>query len=561
MSNIAGKAYGMNVMTPMRPCRTWINRAALHGVARASRERSRGLLGLSHHPLRALGHHQARPMARSRPGQADRCKNDYMLFCSNFNGTWDQYIDAFSDGIPSGLDLFWYSSTKYPHSIPISAVQGLHPGQPDRHQLLLQFGPGRGAARHQVGIAGAARDLALAAKQASLSPADFRKQYVATLVGVQNDLGYQGYAPIASVDTDNADRNRERYVRSSARGRQSAAVNRCRSSDRGSRDADIRWRTLFPDGVVPIRTAPVKDGDRRDVAGSCVAQTPQPAADGRGDARLRRRTEPVRAQHAQPFRPLRDHRRRGLYRDAWGAIRSGDWSAASDLAVAQPQDHLKCPFLVLVVDFDAKSGADAERDSYLAELWSTMGQELREIFMFCEGFESKVKDAASFAAYIAACQLETTMSFNDYYAEDPNLPAWPEKPFLWAGIASLAVFGLGRCGLCSCACGCRGCPTLLCWRSWAWRRWLPSSWRPMRPSWQAGGKPFPSAPDSDLPSVLKALHLRRTFTRFAIDSQMQAAGTDAASAQKLYDDFAKFVATNRPDEIGAPTQAPGVIGI
>jgi hypothetical protein len=47
-----------------------------------------------------------------------------------------------------------------------------------------------------------------------LSPADFRKQYVAALVGVQNDLGYQGYAPIASVDTDNADRNREDYVRS-----------------------------------------------------------------------------------------------------------------------------------------------------------------------------------------------------------------------------------------------------------------------------------------------------------------------------------------------------------
>ena len=23
-----------------------------------------------------------------------------MLFCSNFNGTWDQYIDAFADGIP-----------------------------------------------------------------------------------------------------------------------------------------------------------------------------------------------------------------------------------------------------------------------------------------------------------------------------------------------------------------------------------------------------------------------------------------------------------------------------
>jgi hypothetical protein len=77
----------------------------------------------------------------------------------------------------------------------------------------------------------------------------------------------------------------------------------------------------------------------------------------------------------------------------------------------------------------------------------------------------------------------------------------------------------------------------------------------------AGRTPFPSAPDSDLPSVLKALHLRRTFTRFTIDSQMQAAGTDAASAQKLYDNFAAFIAANKPNDIGAPTQAPGVIEI
>ena len=189
-----------------------------------------------------------------------------------------------------------------------------------------------------------------------------------------------------------------------------------------------------------------------------------------------------------------------------------------------------------------------------------MGQELREILIFCEGFKSTVTDAAGFAAYIASCQLETTMSFNDYYADAPTLPAWPEKNFLWAAIASLLILGLG----------------------------LLASFMPSLPSWlphpfvlvivgvvalvavvlaayasivAAGRKPFPSAPDSDLPSVLKALHLQRTFTRFAIDSQMQAAGTDAASAQKLYDDFAAFVAANKPNDIGAPTQAPGVIGI
>ena len=237
----------------------------------------------------------------------------------------------------------------------------------------------------------------------------------------------------------------------------------------------------------------------------------------------------------------------------WGRVRG------VDLVVAQPQDHLKCPFLVFVVDFDAKSGADAERDSYLVELWNTMGQELREIFIFCEGFKSKVTDAASFAAYIGSCQLETTMSFNDYYADTPTLPAWPEKIFLWAGIASLLVLVLGLLGSGMSGLFMRG------WPPWLVIAGVVALVAVILAAYAsimaAGAKPFPSAPDSDLPSVLKALHLQRTFTRFAIDSQMQAAGTDAASAQMLYDDFAAFVAANKPNDIGAPTQAPGVIGI
>jgi len=77
----------------------------------------------------------------------------------------------------------------------------------------------------------------------------------------------------------------------------------------------------------------------------------------------------------------------------------------------------------------------------------------------------------------------------------------------------------------------------------------------------AGRKPFPAAPYADLPTVLKALYLRRKFTRFAIDSQMQSVGTDAASAQQLYDGFKAFLAENKPDDLKNPTQAPGVIGI
>ena len=210
MSNVSGKAYGMNVVTPMRPSRTWINRA-LFMAARALPRSLGGLLGLSII-------HFARWIIIKRDqwpdlGQGKQSlQNDYMLFCSNFNGTWDQYIDTFSDGIPGGLDLLWYSSTRYPHSIPISPFKGyIRDNQVDTDYYYNSV---PGAAQRDVKSALRVRRaiLELAAKQASLSPADFRKQYVTALIGVQNDLGYQGYAPIASVDTDNASRNRETYV-------------------------------------------------------------------------------------------------------------------------------------------------------------------------------------------------------------------------------------------------------------------------------------------------------------------------------------------------------------
>lgn len=243
-------------------------------------------------------------------------------------------------------------------------------------------------------------------------------------------------------------------------------------------------------------------------------------------------------------------------------------AASETLTIAQPQDHLNCPFLLLAVDFDAKSGADSERDSYLVELWNTMEADLREIFTFCQGFDSEVKDAASFAAYIAGCQLETTMSFNDYYADMPKLPAWPANLYKWGallgggamlgGLAAMAILFIASLVTQS-------------WHPWLnWAVWLTLGGAAVlvvevilayATVMAAGGKPFPAASDSGLPSVLKSLYLQRTFTRFAIDSQMLAAGTDAASAQQLYNDFKTFVAANKPTDLGAPTQAPGVIGI
>ena len=210
MSNVAGKAYAMNVVTPMRPVRTWINRA-LFMIARAVPSTLQGLLTLSIiHFARwvIIKRDQWPDLGQGRQSLG----NDYMLFCSNFNGTWDQYIDAFSDGIPDGLDLLWYSSTRYPHSIPITPFKSyIRANQIDTNYYYNSV---PGAAQRDVKAALRVRRaiLALAARHASLSPADFRKAFIAALVEVQNDLGYQGYAPVASLDTQNAEKHRLDYV-------------------------------------------------------------------------------------------------------------------------------------------------------------------------------------------------------------------------------------------------------------------------------------------------------------------------------------------------------------
>jgi hypothetical protein len=209
MSNVAGKAYGMNVVTPMRPPRTWINRL-LFAVGRLHPPLLAGLLNLSIiHFARWV------VIPRSRwpgLGESHYPDNDYMLFVSNFNGTWDQYIDAFSDGIPNGLDMFWYSSTGYPGSIPITPFKNYI----RRNQIDTDYYYNATPGSAQRDIKSALRVWAaidvLASQHNTLAAGAFADLYAAMTRAIQNNLPSAGPAPIASIDTQRADANRSRLT-------------------------------------------------------------------------------------------------------------------------------------------------------------------------------------------------------------------------------------------------------------------------------------------------------------------------------------------------------------
>ena len=120
MSNIAGKAYAMNVITPVRWYTTWVNRIFFKIVTRCPRF-LKGLttLSLIHYARWVI-------IPRRKFPRLDKCqpKEDlnysYMLFFSNFNGSWDQYIDSFTFSIPGGLDLFWKWNIRYTKSVPLT---------------------------------------------------------------------------------------------------------------------------------------------------------------------------------------------------------------------------------------------------------------------------------------------------------------------------------------------------------------------------------------------------------------------------------------------------------
>lgn len=220
-------------------------------------------------------------------------------------------------------------------------------------------------------------------------------------------------------------------------------------------------------------------------------------------------------------------------------------------SVHDPVDRLHCAYLLFVADFDAASGAESELAGYLTHLWSVMETELREMLQHCDGYDL-LDGPQGFVRVIRACQVETTMPFNDYWPGAPPLAPVPLAPLLAPVGVVLAALVLGLIGALAAALA-----------GWSTRGWLILAlvglvalplavWWAYRSVMTKGAAPFPAAPRSDLRSVLKALYLQQQFTRFAIAMQ----GRDPVA---LHAAFASFLREHRPDDVAAPTQPRGVV--
>ncbi|HEX2604512.1 MAG TPA: hypothetical protein VHL60_07555 [Oxalicibacterium sp.] len=199
MSNIAGKAYAMNVITPIRWYMTWINKL-IFWIALKTPSTLKGLMTLSLiHYARwvIIGRKQFPHLDKHQP--KEDLHYAYMLFFSNFNGSWAQYVDSFTFAIPAGLDLFWKWNVRYPKSVPLTSFHS-----------YIQFNQIQTDHYYNAYPMATANDIKSARKlkaalvdfdtrYAAAKPEEFQKQYNKLLRELQHDLGTMQPLPIVSL--------------------------------------------------------------------------------------------------------------------------------------------------------------------------------------------------------------------------------------------------------------------------------------------------------------------------------------------------------------------------
>lgn len=114
MANVEGRATAITVMTPYKP----LGRLLLPIVFWIGRNVTSTLKKLQ---MLSFIHYARWVVVKRFPdgGNGERLNHPYLLFESNFNGLWDQYIDAFSEVVPERMKGIWGTSYGFPGPIPV----------------------------------------------------------------------------------------------------------------------------------------------------------------------------------------------------------------------------------------------------------------------------------------------------------------------------------------------------------------------------------------------------------------------------------------------------------
>jgi hypothetical protein len=195
VSNVNGKTYALNLVSPMKPWKTVALRLVFLAIE-ALKPHHADFKRLSFiHFLHWVIVPRNRLPRPSLDQPRENLRYDYLFFFSNFNGTVDQYIDAFSGILTPLLDWIWGWSEKYPKAIPVAPLK--------RYIKRIQFDTdyyysaypmaSTSDVKAALRVREAVEEFAL--RSARLSGAEFDRAWRSFLVRIQCDLGSIGLSP------------------------------------------------------------------------------------------------------------------------------------------------------------------------------------------------------------------------------------------------------------------------------------------------------------------------------------------------------------------------------
>jgi hypothetical protein len=183
VANIEGKATAITVVTPVRrggPLLLWL-------VFWAGRNLQATLQKLE---MLSFIHYARWALITRFPSDGDgqRLAHTYLFFESNFNGTWDQYIDAFSEVVPFRMKAIWGTSIGFPGPLPVQPFK-----QYIRHNEFVAnhyWSAYPGQTTTEIVSAGRVESALAAFREsaAGLEPDAFQDAYMSFLATVQRDL-------------------------------------------------------------------------------------------------------------------------------------------------------------------------------------------------------------------------------------------------------------------------------------------------------------------------------------------------------------------------------------
>ena len=194
MANLSGKQIAITTISPMKPWKTFFLQLVvfLRGLG-VGKENTQNLLELSfiHFARWAIVKRDKFPhLGEEQP--VEDLAYDYLFFCSNFNGTWEEYIDAFSFILPGGMDRIWKWSVNYPGSAPITPFKKyIQANQVDTdHYYTAYPGAATNDVKRALQLDTALRDFA--DKTSDLAGDDFANSYARFLAEMGGNLQTTG---------------------------------------------------------------------------------------------------------------------------------------------------------------------------------------------------------------------------------------------------------------------------------------------------------------------------------------------------------------------------------